>query len=475
MNIRYAPTATGLKFHNDLKSLVRYVQGPVGSGKTTMCVLELFFAACRQQPDAQGVRRTRWVAIRSTRPELLTTVLETWKTWFGDISEISHGVPITARVDRSLPDGTKLDMEVWFLALESDQDVVKLRSLEVTGGYISEASQIPAKVLEMLIGRIPRFPKYDKGTGYGASWYGVIMESNPPPIKHWLYTMFEVDKPEGFVQYKQPPALLYDPIEDEYTANPEAENIENHKAGYDYYMNQVRAASKDYVNVYILAQYGMSFSGKPVYPQFSQSVHVNKQPMVPIPGMPVIVGMDFGLQSACVFTQMSPTGSLLVLDEIPQQDCTLEEFVSGHLIPKRAQRFYNTPLTIVGDPAGASRSALNIKTSFDILRSAGLSARPARTNDVIQRVQSVGYFLDRRGGFFIDPSCADSIEALSGGYRYAKRRSGDIKTEYHALPDKNSASHLMDALQYACMHHRTGALTPRTIKAKTPAKAFKYV
>jgi hypothetical protein len=103
MNIHYVPTPTGVKFHNDLKSLVRYVQGPVGSGKTTMCILELFFAACRQMPDANGVRRTRWVAIRSTRPELLTTVLETWKAWFGDISTVSHGVPITANIDRILP------------------------------------------------------------------------------------------------------------------------------------------------------------------------------------------------------------------------------------------------------------------------------------------------------------------------------------------------------------------------------------
>jgi hypothetical protein len=352
---------------------------------------------------------------------------------------------------------------------------VKLRSLEVTGGYISEASQIPAKVLEMLIGRIPRFPKHDKNTGYGASWYGIIMESNPPPMRHWIYTMFEVDKPDGFTAYKQPPALLYDPIEDEYTANPEAENIENHKIGYEYYFNQVKANSKDYINVFVLGNYGTSFSGKPVYPQFSQAVHVTKQPIMPIPGVPVIVGMDFGLQSACAFTQMSPTGSLMVLDEIAPQDCTLEEFVNGHLIPKRAQRFYNTPLTIVGDPAGKARSSLNMKTCFDILRAAGLAARPAPTNDVLPRVQAIGHFLDRRGGFFIDPSCVDTIEGLSGGYRYAKRRSNDVKTEYHDLPEKNSASHLIDSLQYASLAHRMGGVVQRAARPKVPSKIFKYV
>jgi hypothetical protein len=272
------------------------------------------------------------------------------------------------------------------------------------------------------------------------------MESNPPSARHWLYRVFEVDRPTTHRIFKQPPAVLYDASANdgagEYSPNPEAENIDNLPGGYDYYMRALESSTRDFISVYYMGEYGMSFSGKPVYSQFSQSVHVAKTKLSVIPSQPVIVGMDFGLQSACVFTQLSMTGALIVLDEISPQDCTLEEFITAHVLPKRAARFPSSSLMFVGDPAGNQRSSLNIKTAFDIVKSFGIAARPAHTNDVLPRVQSIAHFLNRRGGMFIDPSCVNLIEALSGGYRYAKRRTGDVKTEYQDKPEKNDASHI---------------------------------
>jgi hypothetical protein len=479
--INYTPSPTGLTFHRDTKSQVRYVQGCVGGGKTSMAVMEMFFCGLRQQPDSAGERKTRWVCIRADYPSLKSTLIRTWEYWFGSISRVVYDVPIRANLVRKLPDGTTLNMEVWFLALESEQDVRKLRSLEVTGGVISEASETNEAVLEMLGGRVGRFPKLDKRTGYGPTWSGILLESNPPPIKHWLYRKFEIDRPEGFAQYKQPAPLILDksvpataPIRERYLPNPDAENIENLPKGYEYYYKQISGASQEYVNVFILGEYGTNFSGKPVYGQFSREKHVATTALTPHLGYPVVVGFDFGLQSAAVFTQMSPTGQVLVLDEVEPQDCTLEEFMNVYFMPLRQSRFRNQQMIVIGDPAGGQRSSLGLKTAFQTIQAYGLAVRPAMTNDIVPRIQAVGHFLDRIGGLYTDPRCQYLIEGFIGGYKFEKRKSSGVEASYQDKPDKSSRySHGMDALQYACLYHKHG--TGRiTRPVATPRKPFLY-
>jgi len=41
-------------------AFARVVKGPVGSGKTSACVIEIGRRAVYQKPDAKGVRRTRF-------------------------------------------------------------------------------------------------------------------------------------------------------------------------------------------------------------------------------------------------------------------------------------------------------------------------------------------------------------------------------------------------------------------------------
>ena len=64
-------------------SFVRVLVGPFGSGKTAACCAEAFRRCQEQAPDADGVRRSKGVVIRSTYRQLQTTTAPSWRGWFG--------------------------------------------------------------------------------------------------------------------------------------------------------------------------------------------------------------------------------------------------------------------------------------------------------------------------------------------------------------------------------------------------------
>jgi hypothetical protein len=440
-----------------------------------MAIMETFFTSLRQTPDALGRRRSRWVVIRNTFPELKSTVIKTFEAWLGDMTKVVYDTPIRAAVRQPLADGTSLEIEYIFLALDDASTAKKLRSLEVTGALISEASEISEDIVEMLESRIGRYPKVDAAIGCeGATWSGVLAESNPPSLRSWIYRVFEVERPAGYRMFKQPAALLYDaeaPEGEQYSPNPDAENIQYLAAGYDYYTKQLRRARPEFINVYLMGQYGTSFDGKPVWPTFSQSRHVANHSLDSHGFSPLIIGMDFGLMPSAIFTQLDPMGQMAVLAELAPQDITLEEFIAEHLLPVLQSRFAGQRPIVIGDPTGGSRSALAQMNSFQTLQQFGIVARPAPTNDPDMRIAAVNYFLQRAGGFIVDPSCTTIIEAMLGGYRFKKRNPSDMDTTYKDRPEKNKFSHPADALQYAALFHQFGARKgPQGQRVRPPAR-----
>ena len=74
----YKPGGPVLKEFLKDDSFVRGVRGPVGSGKSVSCCIEIMRRACQQEPDKSGVRRSRWGVVRNTNPQLRTTTIKTW-------------------------------------------------------------------------------------------------------------------------------------------------------------------------------------------------------------------------------------------------------------------------------------------------------------------------------------------------------------------------------------------------------------
>lgn len=465
----YTPSPTALRFHND-DSLVRAVMGPVGSGKSSMAAMEVVLRAFRQNVY-RGVRTSRWLAVRNTYNELKTTTIKTLMHWMPEeITHINANYPPVARMKTTLPDGTRVDLEVLFIALDQTRDLGKMRSLELTGVWLNEASELEKEVLEFAIQRRGRFPPTAAG---GFNFSGVVMDYNPVADDHWLFELFERAPLPGYKLFRQPAAILKtpkidpntgiaDPTQHVWIGNPEAENIANLGEGYNYYLQQVPGKTDEWIKVFLQGEYGQSTSGKAVYAnEFSDAEHVAKAEIKIDQYLPVIVGFDWGLNPAAVFGQLSRTGQLCITDELfPGVDTSLEEFIAEYLAPTINERYRGCRMEGFGDPAGLGRSPLDKRTPFMLINQAGIACRPARTNDWIPRRDAVASFLMRRQGFTLSPRCKVLREGFNRGYRY-----GVIQTTgtFRNRPEKNKFSHPHDALQYLALGMKHANLYSSTV------------
>lgn len=84
MTISYTPEPIAEQFILDDR-FYSFIVGPVGSAKTTAILFKIIHRAALQAPSpVDGIRRTRWVIVRNTAPQLADTTLKSWFTWFPD-------------------------------------------------------------------------------------------------------------------------------------------------------------------------------------------------------------------------------------------------------------------------------------------------------------------------------------------------------------------------------------------------------
>lgn len=411
---------------------VRCVVGPVGSGKSSACVVELLRRAVEQAPGPDGVRRSRFVVVRNTYPELRDTTRKTFEQWIPP--ELGSWREQEFAFDLKFND---VEAEVLFRALDRPGDAKKLLSLELTGAYVNEAKEIPRAVFDLLQTRVGRYPAAKDG---GPTWSGVWCDTNPPDTDHWLFRLFEEQRPEGFRIFRQPGGR-----------DAEAENLDHLPAGY--YARIAAGKSEDWVAVYVDGRYGFVKEGKPVFPEYSDAVHC--RPVEARSSLPIVLGMDFGLTPAAVLCQRDPaTGQLQVFRELVSESLGAVGF-SRELARLISAEYPGRVVTGWGDPAGEQRSQVDERTPFDVVTAAGLPVAPAPTNDFTRRREAVAGMLARLGmggqpSLVIDPRCSTLRRALGGGYCYRRVQvSGDER--FRDQPDKNQYSHVADALQYACV------------------------
>lgn len=458
----------------------RGIRGPVGSGKSVGCCIEIFRRALSQKKNEEGMRKSRWAVIRNTNPQLKTTTIKTWLDWFpeDEWGRFQWSVPYTHHIKRA-----DLDLEVIFLALDRPEDVKKLLSLELTGIWINEARELPKSIIDACTMRVGRYPSMREG---GPSWSGVIADTNAPEEDHWWPIMSgEVPvpdhisaeeakmlvTPDNWRFFTQPAGMVERKDKEgsieEYVPNKEAENQANMLESY--YPNLIRGKTKGWIDVYVMNKLGIIQDGKPVYNMFVHDMHVAKEEIPVADGMPIYVGLDFGLTPAAVFGQ-KVRGRWLLLQEIVAFDMGIVRFAEL-LRQEIAVRYANCEVSIFGDPSGDFRAQTDETTPFQILRGAGLKARPAPSNDVALRLESVSQPLQRmadgKSGVLIDPRCRELIKGFEGGYQYRRMQvSGE---RYDDKPDKNRFSHIHDALQYLMLGAGEGR---QVLNNQTQQQAF---
>ena len=460
INFKYKPDGEVLKSFMKDSTFFRGIRGPVGSGKSVGCCVEVFRRALEQDKGVDGLRKSRWAIIRNTNPQLRTTTIKTWLDWFpeSDWGRFHWSVPYTHHIKKG-----EIDLEVIFLALDRPEDVKKLLSLELTGIWINEAREIPKSIIDACTMRVGRYPSMRDG---GPSWSGVIADTNAPEEDHWWPIMAgEVPvpdhipreqakmlvKPDYWNFFTQPCGMLETKDEEgeiqDYKENPKAENQKNILA--NYYSNLIRGKTKSWIDVYVMNRLGHIQDGKPVYPMFASEVHIAKEEIPVAANVPVYVGIDFGLTPAAVLAQ-KVRGRWFVQSEIVAIDMGIVRFAEV-LRQELATRFSAASEVIIyGDPAGDFRAQTDESTPFHILRGAGLRAYPAPSNSVDLRLESVSSQLTKmvegKPALLIDRRCPQLIKGFEGGYAYKRMEvSGE---RYADKPDKNMFSHVHDAAQY---------------------------
>lgn len=442
----------------------RLIAGPVGSGKTTGCIFELFRRALEQEKADDGYRYTRFAIVRQTLKQLKDTVLK-------DIEDKLHVVSRYKVMDNVVyVEFGDVKSEWLLLPLETAEDQRRLLSMQLTGAWMSEAIEMDVNLVAGISGRCGRYPSGDRGT---PTWFGVIADTNMPTEgSDWHKFMTEDVKDwEIFIQ----PGGMEEFAENlmHLTQTPETKKLPEDDPrrlaqGRLYYERLARNNNVDWVKRYVHAQFGNDPSGTAVFrDSFKSSFHVQSG-LMPNRYFPLLLGQDFGRDPCTAIMQMDPRGRLVCLEEVIAEDIGLEGHLEKSLRPVLMQdRYVGIPIVMIGDPSGSSKSSIYEETTFDVLKRMGFQAVPAPSNDLDKRLRAVEAWLlkqyDGSGAILFDRErCPTIIRGLAGGYRYARTRAGVRKP----LPDKNEYSHPLDAVQYVCLatHGRAHELIGRHLR-----------
>ena len=453
MSLKYTAPPTCASF---MKSAAfgRIIAGPVGSGKTTSCVIELLRRAMDQAKAPDGFRYTRFAIVRQTLKQLKDTVLKDCQAWLTGLGQwkVSENTFHLEFGD--------VKSEWVFIPLEDASDQARLLSMQLTGAWLSEAIEMNFDVLAPVSGRLGRYPSGQQGV---ATWHGMICDTNMP-TEETPWAKFMMLPSKDWQVFIQPGGLsagaenLEYLLQDENTIRLPAWSPVRRAKGRQYYERFVAMYGSEsaWVKRYVDAQYGEDPSGEAVFrASFNKPFHVVPETLV-VPGYPLIVGIDFGRNPWALICQVDHLGRVLVHEEVPATNIGLERQVEEKLKPKLlGGKYIGSKVILVGDPSGIAKGTIAEETSFDALKRMGLPAFPAPTNDIDPRLRAVEVLLSRQVGgraalLISQAGCPFLVRALGGGYRYKKHKDGALRT----IPEKMDAegfSHVADCLQYVCL------------------------
>lgn len=460
MSLDYTAPPTLARFMKS-NAFGRIAAGPIGSGKTTACAIELLRRSVEQAPGSDGVRYSRFGILRQTLKQLKDTVLKDCETWLQGLGawKVSESVFHVNFND--------VVSEWIFLPLESAEDQARLLSLQLTGAWLSECIEMNLDIIGPVSGRLGRYPSGARGT---PSWFGIIADTNMPTEMTPWHTFME-NLPADWQKFVQPSGLSKDAenldwlVQSAETIKLPLGHPQRIAQGRRYYERFVDmyGEDSDWVKRYVKAEYGDDPSGMAVFKNsFRSNFHIVPETLL-IPGYPLLVGQDFGRNPWSLICQVDHMGRLLVHQEVPALNVGLEKHVTQNLRPVLlSNKYLGFRVAVVGDPAGVAKGSISEESCIEALKRMGLPAFPAPTNDIEPRLRAVEALLARQtnGGptlMISQAGCPTLCRAMAGGYRFSKTKKGAARTK----PDKDDPegySHVADDLQYVALVVHGGML-----------------
>jgi len=464
--IEYDPIPTARRFHES-PARVKVLWGPLGTSKTTTALFEYIIQCQESSIPLDGM------AVRTSYRELRDSTLKTFREWFdnperGSISEWRESdFMYLIRLPSASDPKVTLEHILRFRALEKPDDAKKVQSFE--GAFVmcdevsptfsstGKASEgMPLEVVEYLNARMRH-----KFSGKKAHRYTQVIISNPPAPSHWLNKYFLSRDPEELNKRIGGCEVFFVSKEENERNLPD-----------DYYAILCDTFhDPDLVKRLVEGQIVATYSGEAVYPEVTEK-NFTPERLKPIEGIPVILGFDYGLTPATLFTQITPSGQWRWLSEVCNFNCSFET----HLDQVRTHLHNEFPgfrWRAWGDPAGSQRSPTDEKSCVSMAHEFGfkgeLAIRPGmmlwqpRKESMKQRLgrlDSVGQpaLLISRSG------CPIAAEGMSGAYRYPKTAAGEVGTR----PLKNHVSHIINGAEYIAT--REFSLNPARMQAEPEDK-----
>lgn len=410
------------------------------SGKTSATgPIEIIRRGNGQQAHPDGIKRTRFVVVRNTYAQLEDTTVKTFMEWlpedkFGVYTKSSHTYVIEA-----IPN---CHIEVIFRALDRPDHVRNILGLELTGGLLNEAREIPWAIIGPLYGRTGRYPS--GRTGVPCTWHGIWMDSNAPAMNHWLYRLTmkknlsedEAKMLKMWGAYRQPGGR-----------EPTAENLDN--LPLNYYDDMAMMMTEDQVRVYIDNQFGYLKQGKPVYEEWRDNLHLRSQLKPQDNKFTILRGWDFGLTPSCLLAYVTPRGQLRFFKEFTTKRAGMLDF-GKEVIKWCNQNLKDFKFDDWGDPSGDAGRDTSDTSGFEVLEGLGVQIEGA-DNGLFIRIESMKYGLsniaDGEAEIVVDgEECPVLVEGFQGGYEFGRLLTRDER--FKEEPSKNEYSHPHDAAQY---------------------------
>lgn len=486
MSLKYRAADRTIEEYHASKALIKYLRGPRASSKTVAAIMDMWAMACTIRPTRDKARRSRFLLTRAAYPAIERTILKSVAAWLGAYGHIKMSQPPIATFTLPLRDGTRVESEWLFMAVPDIASFQDFRSLELTGAFVNECIEQPFGLLPELMGSLNRYPsknEFDEADLIGPNGEElvpyeskVLIDTNPGDEEDPWRLGFEDTPPEGAKIMVQQGAFLEldekafrmwqanNPGADfiakfgyYYVPNPMATYARIVSGGYRYWADMIKTATKrSTVLTLVCNQWAPVGTGRPIWPDYDDAVHVAPHELEPLYHLPLRIGLDHsGLHPAAILGQVV-MGQLRILDEVIFTDdkagMTFTAFIEEELVPVLAERYAGMEVQLWMDPA-IMRNQIDGRTVWNVLNDNGLTGKEAPTNDPRMRRDAVNRWLNRRGGFLISPRAKRLRAAMRGGYRFKVSSTGQI------LPDpvKDKHSHPAEGLQYLCVGMTAGA------------------
>lgn len=483
--IEYAPPGpVGAAFINS-RGPIDIIKGPAGSGKTDASVVKGPKLATEYLPVCNdGWVRMKLACIRDTYRDFARTALDSWYRYFpvdcpwtiehqgGQDRPIRHNLRWRAMRGAS-EIVIDLLMETGAIGDANVEQFVK--GYQVTAGWLNECDMLDERVPGLMFQRTGRFPaismiapsELERVSRDGREQFRLMGltpppegepvlprfvwgDMNPPGIDNWSYRYCVAPKTKmaGYNLFEQPSGL-----------SPEAENrVGKPRSSYEL---EAVTQPAHLVRRYVHGDWGYALDGVPVYETFSQKRHVADQPLKPLPGLPIALGMDAGGSPAAVIVQFPPSGQMRVLQEVVSRPGTGPSRFAETLLEILLADYRGFPVGEAwSDPSswyGADREAGELAWVEIVARALNVNIQPAPSNEPALRHDAVRWYLGEpidanTERMVIDPRCEYLIGGFAAHYKLTKQASAGGTDKLAVV--KNEYSHPHDGLQYVALGHR---------------------